>query len=85
MVRVQLHIAAWRALIHSKQPAYAVLAVHTRELTIINMWAGQLLSEGLNLVLKRIFKQERPVGMFSFPEPFPHEAVHKSKLSLKYL
>ncbi|KAG2051048.1 hypothetical protein BDR06DRAFT_990593 [Suillus hirtellus] len=42
-------------------PAYAVLAVYTRELTIINMWAGQLLSEGLNLVLKHTFKQERPV------------------------
>ncbi|KAG2103140.1 uncharacterized protein F5147DRAFT_746768 [Suillus discolor] len=42
-------------------PAYAVLAVYTRELTIINMWAGQLLSEALNLVLKHIFKQERPV------------------------
>lgn len=41
-------------------PAYAVLAVQTRELTIINMWAGQLVSEGLNLVLKRIFKEERP-------------------------
>jgi dolichyldiphosphatase len=66
-------------------PAYAVLAVHTRELTIINMWAGQLLSEGLNLVLKRIFKQERPVGMFSFPTSLPHKAVHKSKMSLKYL
>ncbi|KAG1795114.1 uncharacterized protein HD556DRAFT_1366091 [Suillus plorans] len=42
-------------------PAYAVLAVYTRELTIINMWTGQLLSEGLNLALKHIFKQERPV------------------------
>ncbi|KAH7890876.1 hypothetical protein F5I97DRAFT_1923364 [Phlebopus sp. FC_14] len=41
-------------------PAYAALAVQTRELTIINMWAGQLLSEALNLVLKHIFKEERP-------------------------
>ncbi|KAG0709437.1 hypothetical protein DFH29DRAFT_230685 [Suillus ampliporus] len=41
-------------------PAYAVLAVQTRELTIINMWAGQLLSEGFNLVLKHVIKQERP-------------------------
>ncbi|KAG2075632.1 hypothetical protein BDR04DRAFT_1005067 [Suillus decipiens] len=41
-------------------PAYAALAVQTRELTIINMWAGQFLSEGLNLVLKHSFKQERP-------------------------
>ncbi|KAH7915271.1 hypothetical protein BJ138DRAFT_147648 [Hygrophoropsis aurantiaca] len=41
-------------------PAYAVLTVQTRELTIINMWAGQLISEGLNLVLKHVIKQERP-------------------------
>jgi len=41
-------------------PAYAVLAVQTRELTIINMWAGQLLSEVLNLVVKHIVKEERP-------------------------
>ncbi|OAX39604.1 hypothetical protein K503DRAFT_72546 [Rhizopogon vinicolor AM-OR11-026] len=41
-------------------PAFAVLAVQTRELTIINMWAGQFLSEGFNLVLKHIIKQERP-------------------------
>ncbi|KIJ20979.1 hypothetical protein PAXINDRAFT_174333 [Paxillus involutus ATCC 200175] len=41
-------------------PAYAVLALQTRELTIINMWAGQFLSEGLNLVLKDIIKAERP-------------------------
>ncbi|EGO22467.1 hypothetical protein SERLADRAFT_362704 [Serpula lacrymans var. lacrymans S7.9] len=46
-------------------PAYAVLAVQTRELTIINMWAGQLLSEALNLVLKRTIKQERPVDSMS--------------------
>ncbi|KAG1734034.1 uncharacterized protein EDB91DRAFT_619496 [Suillus paluster] len=42
-------------------PAFAILTVQTRELTIINMWAGQFLSEGLNLLLKRIIKQERPV------------------------
>ncbi|KAF9224042.1 hypothetical protein BS17DRAFT_704040 [Gyrodon lividus] len=41
-------------------PAYAVLAVQTRELTIINMWAGQFLSEGFNLVLKHVIKAERP-------------------------
>ncbi|KAG6331891.1 hypothetical protein ID866_7197 [Astraeus odoratus] len=42
-------------------PAYAVLAIQTRELTIINMWAGQLLSECLNLILKHMFKEDRPV------------------------
>ncbi|KAI6041331.1 hypothetical protein EDC04DRAFT_2867323 [Pisolithus marmoratus] len=41
-------------------PAYAALAVQTRELTIINMWAGQFFSEGLNIVLKRAFREERP-------------------------
>ncbi|KAI6006723.1 hypothetical protein F5J12DRAFT_905714 [Pisolithus orientalis] len=41
-------------------PAYAALAVQTRELTIINMWAGQFFSEGLNIVLKRVFKEDRP-------------------------
>ncbi|KAF8448908.1 hypothetical protein L210DRAFT_3609402 [Boletus edulis BED1] len=43
-------------------PAYAALAVQTRELTIINMWAGQCASEALNLVLKHIVKEERPNG-----------------------
>lgn len=83
MVRAQPYTAASRALIRPQQPAYAVLAVYTRELTIINMWAGQLLSEGLNLVLKHTFKQERPVGMYSFPKLFPHEAVSQSKMVLE--
>ncbi|KAH0836761.1 PAP2 superfamily-domain-containing protein [Lanmaoa asiatica] len=43
-------------------PAYAALAVQTRELTIINMWAGQLFSEALNWILKHIIKEERPNG-----------------------
>ncbi|KAG9313107.1 hypothetical protein JVU11DRAFT_6557 [Chiua virens] len=43
-------------------PAYAVLAVQTRELTIINMWAGQFLSEVFNYILKHIIKEERPDG-----------------------
>jgi hypothetical protein len=49
------------------------------------MWAGQLLSEGLNLVLKHVFKQERPVGMCSFPNPFPHKAVAQSMTAFEYL
>ena len=44
------------------QASYAALAVMTRELVIINMWAGQLLCEGFNWVLKHIVKEERPVG-----------------------
>jgi len=31
-------------------------------MTIINMWIGQLLCEGLNWVVKRLVKQERPTG-----------------------
>ncbi|TFY73163.1 hypothetical protein EWM64_g10848, partial [Hericium alpestre] len=40
--------------------SYAVLAVYTRELTVINMWAGQLLCELSNWIVKRAIKQERP-------------------------
>ncbi|KDQ61525.1 hypothetical protein JAAARDRAFT_30973 [Jaapia argillacea MUCL 33604] len=40
--------------------SYAALAVQTRELVIINMWAGQLLCEGFNWFIKRLVKQERP-------------------------
>ncbi|KAJ1306349.1 hypothetical protein OPQ81_007356 [Rhizoctonia solani] len=39
---------------------YASLSVYTRELLIINMWAGQLVNEGFNWVLKQIFREERP-------------------------
>ncbi|CEL56352.1 hypothetical protein RSOLAG1IB_07738 [Rhizoctonia solani AG-1 IB] len=39
---------------------YASLSVYTRELIIINMWAGQLANEGFNWVLKEIFREERP-------------------------
>ncbi|KAJ7334252.1 hypothetical protein DFH08DRAFT_880627 [Mycena albidolilacea] len=41
-------------------PAYAVLAVQTREYLIIMMWAGQLAGEVLNLALKHAIKQNRP-------------------------
>ncbi|KAJ6498337.1 PAP2 superfamily-domain-containing protein [Mycena vulgaris] len=44
----------------TSQPAYAVLAVQTREYLIIMMWAGQLAGEALNLVLKHAVKQNRP-------------------------
>jgi hypothetical protein len=45
------------------QASYAVLAVFTRELTIIEMWAGQLLCEAFNWVVKRLVKEERPLGL----------------------
>ena len=42
--------------------SYASLAVFTRELTILIMWAGQLLCEASNYLLKHLFKQPRPNG-----------------------
>ncbi|KAI0272543.1 hypothetical protein BC834DRAFT_966554 [Gloeopeniophorella convolvens] len=51
--------------------SYAVLAVFTREMTIIIMWAGQFLCEGLNLVVKRIVKEERPVDSVGNGYGFP--------------
>lgn len=40
--------------------SYAALAVVTRDILVIEMWAGQLVCEALNLILKRIVKEERP-------------------------
>ncbi|KAH7326946.1 PAP2-domain-containing protein [Rhizoctonia solani] len=39
---------------------YASLSVYTRELLIINMWAGQLANEGFNWLLKQVFREQRP-------------------------
>ncbi|KAF9047068.1 hypothetical protein BDZ89DRAFT_941882, partial [Hymenopellis radicata] len=48
--------------------AYASLAVQTREFIIIVMWAGQFACEGLNWVIKRLVKQDRPIGNgYGFP------------------
>ncbi|KAJ7066502.1 hypothetical protein C8F01DRAFT_1123489 [Mycena amicta] len=41
-------------------PAYAALAVQTREYVIILMWAGQLVGEVLNLVIKHTVQEARP-------------------------
>jgi len=51
--------------------SYAVLAVFTRELTIIDMWAGQLLCEAFNWVIKRSVKEERPPGSVGNGYGFP--------------
>ncbi|KIM90393.1 hypothetical protein PILCRDRAFT_181716 [Piloderma croceum F 1598] len=51
--------------------AYAALAVQTRELTIITMWAGQLFCEGFNWILKRAIKQDRPIDSLSNGYGFP--------------
>lgn len=51
--------------------SYAALAVQTREFLIIVMWAGQLVGEGLNWILKHIVQQDRPAESigngFGFP------------------
>jgi dolichyldiphosphatase len=47
-------------------PAYASLAVQTREYLVIIMWAGQFGNEGFNWVLKRLFKEDRPDGTSFF-------------------
>ncbi|KAI0091537.1 PAP2-domain-containing protein [Irpex rosettiformis] len=52
-------------------PAYAVLAVYTREIIFFEMWAGQLACEAFNWVLKHIVKEERPNGFFGPGYGFP--------------
>ncbi|EDR10632.1 uncharacterized protein LACBIDRAFT_317313 [Laccaria bicolor S238N-H82] len=48
--------------------SYAALAVQTREFLIITMWIGQVACELLNWVIKRIIKEERPIGNgYGFP------------------
>ena len=51
--------------------SYASLAVFTRELTIVIMWAGQLLCEASNYLLKHSFKQPRPNGSSPAPNTKP--------------
>ncbi|EIM86795.1 uncharacterized protein STEHIDRAFT_97573 [Stereum hirsutum FP-91666 SS1] len=51
--------------------SYAVLAVYTRELTVINMWAGQLLCEAFNWMVKRAIKEERPADSVGTGYGFP--------------
>ncbi|KAI1791781.1 PAP2-domain-containing protein [Ganoderma leucocontextum] len=41
-------------------PAYAVLTVWTRELVFLEMWAGQMLCECFNYVLKHTVQEDRP-------------------------
>jgi dolichyldiphosphatase len=50
------------ALILGGQSAYAALVVQTREMLLVNMWAGQLACEGVSWLIKRVVKQDRPVG-----------------------
>ncbi|KAI8985573.1 PAP2-domain-containing protein [Trametes punicea] len=41
-------------------PAYAALSIWTRELLFFEMWAGQMLCECFNYVLKHVIQEERP-------------------------
>ncbi|EPQ56272.1 PAP2-domain-containing protein [Gloeophyllum trabeum ATCC 11539] len=51
--------------------SYAALSVYTRELVIIEMWAGQFICEGFNWVLKRLIKQDRPEDSLGHGYGFP--------------
>lgn len=51
--------------------SYAILAVFTREITIINMWVGQFGCEAFNFVVKRLVKQGRPPGSMGNGYGFP--------------
>ena len=51
--------------------SYASLAVQTREILVINMWAGQLASEAFNFVLKQIFREPRPDAALGEGYGFP--------------
>ncbi|CAG7936824.1 unnamed protein product [Penicillium salamii] len=62
----QLSLAsAWVALIpQALCVSYATLIWSTREVEVILMFVGQMGCEGLNFVLKRLIKEERPKEMF---------------------
>ncbi|TEB30887.1 hypothetical protein FA13DRAFT_1733297 [Coprinellus micaceus] len=51
--------------------SYAALAVQTREYLILVMWTGQLAGEALNLAIKHLIKQERPIESFGNGYGFP--------------
>ncbi|KAF8963458.1 hypothetical protein BDZ97DRAFT_1919884 [Flammula alnicola] len=51
--------------------SYAALAVQTREFLVIVMWAGQILGELLNWVIKRAIKQDRPIESIGNGYGFP--------------
>ncbi|KAL1747849.1 hypothetical protein HDZ31DRAFT_31082 [Schizophyllum fasciatum] len=52
-------------------PAYAALAVQTREYLVLVMWTGQLASEAFNYVLKHIIKEDRPYDEVGQSYGFP--------------
>ncbi|KAK0501513.1 PAP2-domain-containing protein [Armillaria luteobubalina] len=52
-------------------PAYASLAVQTREYVVIVMWAGQFACEAFSWLIKRAVKENRPVGSVGNGYGFP--------------
>ncbi|KAJ5362453.1 hypothetical protein N7541_003297 [Penicillium brevicompactum] len=57
--------SAWLALIpQALCVSYATLIWSTREVEVILMFVGQMACEGLNFILKRVIKEERPKEMF---------------------
>lgn len=59
------YACAWLALVpQALCVVYTTLIWATREAEIGLMFAGQLACEGLNWVLKRYIKEERPKGEF---------------------
>lgn len=56
-------LSAWLALFpQALCVSYATLIWATREVEVILMFAGQMGCEGLNFLLKRLIKEERPKG-----------------------
>ena len=57
-------MSAWLALVpQALCVAYVVLIWASREIEILLMFAGQMGCEVLNLILKRLIKEERPRRM----------------------
>ncbi|KAF2722068.1 hypothetical protein K431DRAFT_284274 [Polychaeton citri CBS 116435] len=70
------YICAWLALVpQALCVTYATLMWSSREAEVIMMFAGQMLCEGLNWVLKRWIKEERPTR--KSPSPC-HVYIHKA-------
>ncbi len=59
---------------------YVTLIWSTREVEIFLMFVGQMGSEALNFLLKRLIKEERPKRT-AIPEPPPPYALGKAVLS----
>ncbi|KAF8340502.1 PAP2 superfamily-domain-containing protein [Cantharellus anzutake] len=54
-------------------PAYLSIIVCTRELTVISMFVGQCICDGLNVIIKHLVKQERPGSLLGEGYGFPSQ------------